>query len=191
MGRTPMGPASDNLSAWASSAVKNSQRRTQRGVVMMKRSSLVVVLFLAVAACAPKKIPGTNIDDTSETRSVLELLTKYRKAMETQNAQGVVALVDPSFRDDGGSASPDDDMEFGTLEEKLKDRFGRVQDVRLELTVKKIELNPDTEAARVTYSYSLSFRMPRLSARTRSETDIKQMTLRRVGDKEWKITSGI
>jgi hypothetical protein len=33
--------------------------------------------------------------------------------------------------------------------------------------------------------------MPDYSGRTQSENDIKQMLLKRVGEQEWKITSGI
>ena len=58
------------------------------------------------------------------------------------------------------------------------------------MTVKRIEFDDDQRLARVTYSYQLSFKMPDYTSRAVTETDIKQMTLKRV-DKSWKITSGI
>jgi hypothetical protein len=45
--------------------------------------------------------------------------------------------------------------------------------------------------ARVTYSYQVSFSLPEYTSRTQSENDIKQMLLKRVGEDEWKIASGI
>lgn len=157
------------------------------------RSSFVVLLVAAAAlsACSPKKIPGTDIDDTSETRAVMGILSEYRKAVEARDAKGVISLCDESFSDDGGSANPEDDLVFSNLDQDLSARFARVQDVRLEMNVRKIELSEDERGARVTYSYTLNFRMPQYTARTQSETDLKQMTLIRVDEKTWKITSGI
>lgn len=155
----------------------------------------LVVLIAAVAAlasgCMPKKIPGTEIDDTSETREVMALFGEYRKAVEARDADAVIHLCDESFSDDGGSANPDDDLVYSSLAQELPARFSRVQDVRLEMSIRRIELNDDKTQARVTYGYTLTFRMPKLTNRAQSESDLKQMTLVRVGEKAWKITSGI
>jgi len=155
------------------------------------RTFLVLVAAVGLAGCGLHKIPGTDIDDTSETRAILDVVGKFRNAVESRNTQALIDLADESFRDDGGSASPDDDLEYKTLFTALPARFQRWDDVRLDLSVRRIELNPENTAARVTYSYTMSFRMPSLTQRTQSETDIKQMVLKRSGDKEWKIVSGI
>ncbi len=149
------------------------------------------ILALALSACAPKKIPGTDIDDTTETQAVLEVVRKYRTAVEARNTEGIYQLVDASFRDDGGSALPDDDLDYKSLKEKLVSRMSKITDMKLEVTVRRIEFDTDEKMARVTYSYQVSFKMPEYSSRTQSENDIKQMLLKRVGDNEWKIASGI
>ncbi len=157
------------------------------------RSLLVPLALLAFAfsACTPKKIPGTDLDDTSETRAVIDVMQKYRSAVEKKDAAGLVRMADESFRDDGGTSSPDDDLEYGTLAAKLAARMAKVSDLKLDVTVRRIEFDSDTKVARVTYSYQLSFKLPDYSSRTQSENDIKQMLLKRVGEQEWKITSGI
>lgn len=152
---------------------------------------LVVVLSVGLMGCSPKKIPGTELDDTSDTRAVLDVMQKYRSAVEGRNPDALVKLADASFRDDGGSSSHDDDLEYGNLKEKLSARMVKVSDLHLDLTVRRIEFDDDAKHARVTYSYQMSFKMPEYSARTQSENDIKQMLLKRVGEQEWKITSGI
>lgn len=149
------------------------------------------ILALALSACAPKKIPGTDLDDTSDTRAVIDVLQKYRAAVEAKNTTAIVQLADPSFRDDGGSSSPDDDLDYATLADKLNARLGKVADLKLDVTVRRIEFDTENTVARVTYSYQLTFRMPEYSTRAQSENDLKQMLLKRVGDQEWKITSGI
>jgi hypothetical protein len=158
---------------------------------MRKATLSLAVLVLALSGCSPKKIPGTDLDDTSETRAVIDVLQKYRLAVEGKNAQAVLQLTDPSFRDDGGSSSPDDDLDYATLPARLAQRMAKVSDLKLDVTVRRIEFDGDEKVARVTYSYQLSFKMPEYSSRTQSENDIKQMLLKRVGESEWKITSGI
>ena len=142
------------------------------------------------SGCMFHKIPGTEIDDNSDTRAVLQVVDTYRRAVELKDASALVDLADESFRDDGGSATPDDDLDYGKLKTVLPSRLGKIQDVRLDVTVKRIEFDDDQRLARVTYSYQLSFKMPDYTSRAVTETDIKQMTLKRV-DKSWKITSGI
>ena len=133
------------------------------------RSILLAVGLVALAGCM-KKIPGTEIDDTSDSRAILDVMTAYRSAVEQRNAQGIIDLADPAFRDDGGSSGPDDLYSH-------EDEFEAAN------------------AARVTYTYTLSFKMPTLSGRTQTDTDIKQMVLRRSdesnGKARWRIVSGI
>ena len=152
---------------------------------------LSAMLVCGVAAgCMPHKIPGTDIDDTTDTRAVLDVVNAYRRAVELKDPSALAGLADESFRDDGGSASPEDDLDYEKLKTVLPARLQKVQDIRLDVTIKRVEFDDDTHLARVTYSYQLSFRMPDYTTRSQSETDIKQMTLKR-GDKGWKITSGI
>jgi len=65
-----------------------------------------------------------------------------------------------------------------------------VEDVKLDLSVRKIEIFSETSTASAVYTYNLSFRMPRLNNKPQSESEIKQMWFKR--DKgQWKISSGI
>lgn len=154
-----------------------------------------LLLLLAVAAiglgCVPRKIPGTEIDDTDDTRAVLDVMEKFRVAVEQKDAQTIINLADESFRDDGGSANPDDDLTYQDLYTKLPARFRRLDDVRLELNVRKVEFTQDQANARATYTYTTTFKLPGLTSRTQSETEIKQMILKRIDKKTWKIVSGV
>lgn len=149
------------------------------------------LIAIALCACTAKKIPGTDIDDTGETRLILDVMTKYRTALEARNSEAIIKLFDPAFRDDGGSSTPDDDLDFASAPAKLPARLQKLDDVRLDITVRKVEFDEREENVKVTYTYSMSFRTPQFSSKTQTETDIKQMYLRRAGKQEWKITSGI
>jgi hypothetical protein len=159
----------------------------------MQMRQLMMVLTLAALAtgCGARKLPGSDIDDTSETRAIIDLMNSYRHAVEARDSKGLIALIDETFRDDGGSVNPDDDLDYKSLATTLPARLQKLQDIRLDVTVRRIEFDEDETRARVTYSYQLTFRIPEFTTRAQSENDIKQMTLKRVGDKQWKITSGI
>jgi hypothetical protein len=155
---------------------------------------LVMLLVVAVGSgCALRKIPGTEIDDNDDTRTILEVMETYRKAVESRNAQTIVDLADETFRDDGGSAAPDDDLDYKTLYTALPARMSKFDDIKLELAVRKIDIDRDLGSANATYTYTASFKMPGLNSRPQAEVEIKQMTFKLTdkAKRTWKITSGI
>ncbi len=159
----------------------------------MKTTLAVLVLSLLATGCTPKKIPGTEIDDTDDTRAILSVMESYRKAVETKNSQTILELSDESFNDDGGSAAPDDDLDYKQLFTVLPARMSKMEDIKLEIAVRKIEIDRELGTARAIYTYNTSFRLPGMNPKPQNEADIKQMTFN-LADKNkrlWKITSGI
>lgn len=148
---------------------------------------LTAASSLLLTACAPKRIPGTEIDDTDETRAVIQVMDDYRKAVEREDANAILALLSDDFRDNGGTGTAADDVDKARLQAELPARFQKLDNIRLELTVKKLVF--EEEAALATYNYSYSFQMGP-DGKLQSDTDIKQMTLVR-RDGKWKIQSGI
>lgn len=157
----------------------------------MRNAIVFTLLALALAGCPPRKIPGTELDDTSETHAVIDLMQKFRAAIEKKDTDAIVKMADESFRDDGGSVNPDDDLDYASLGPKLSARMAKLSNVKLDVTVRRVEFDSDTKHARVTYSYQVTFNVPDYTQRTQSENDIKQMLLKRVGEDQWKILSGI
>jgi len=151
--------------------------------------SLSLCLTLLVA-CGARRIPGTEIEDNDDTRAILKVMEQYRAALEARDAQGVLNLLSDSFKDEGGSSKAEDRMDLATLQKKLPSELAKVEDVKLDLSVRKIEIFSETSTASAVYTYNLSFRMPRLNNKPQSESEIKQMWFKR--DKgQWKISSGI
>lgn len=158
---------------------------------MFGRGLLLAVTLVVAVGCAPRKIPGTELDDTDDTRAILDVMEKYRVALEKRDAQSIISLADESFKDDGGSANPDDDYNYHDLYTKLPETLKRLGDIRLEFSVRKIELSEDTSSARATFTYTQSYLMPGLQAKKQSDTEIKQMILKKVDKGTWKIVSGV
>ena len=63
---------------------------------------LLVCALVVFAACTPRNIPGTQIPDTEDARAILNLMERYRSAIEARDAKAVQQLVSKSFRDNVG-----------------------------------------------------------------------------------------
>ncbi|MBX7113360.1 MAG: DUF4440 domain-containing protein [Myxococcaceae bacterium] len=157
----------------------------------MKRILTVVAAVALASSCAHRKIPGTEIDDTDDTRAILAVMETYRQAVEKRDAHTLVSLAHDTFRDDGGSANPEDDLNYSDLTTKLPERLAKLEDIRLEVSVRKIEFDEEAQVAHATYTYTATFKLPNLTQKAQSEGEIKQMSFKKVDKHNWKITSGI
>ncbi len=153
----------------------------------MRRLLLLTAAALLFSACTPRRIPGTEIDDTAESRKIIGVMEEYRKAVEREDPEAIIALLTEDFRDNGGTGAPGDDVDRDRLKAELPERFAKLENIRLELTVKKLAVELDTATATYNYSYSFQFGA---EGKPQSDADIKQMVLKRKDDK-WKIESGI
>lgn len=165
-------------------------RLAERPLDRMNARILLLASFLALGGCAVRNLPGTEIEDTDDTRAILQVMETYRQAVEARDADRILSVVAESFKDDQGTAPLDDDLDYQGLREQLPKNLARLDDVRLELTVKNIEVDDRTKTAQAVYTYTTSFRMPGLNPKPQSDSEIKQMTFKQVAG-VWKITSGI
>jgi len=110
-----------------------------------------LLVILALAACAPKRIPGTDIRDTADTRAVVATIDEYRQAAERRDAKTVLALVSPKYYDNAGTSDPGDDIDQEQLRKRLVEDYARLNAVRLDIAVKKIDVDGDRATAYVFY----------------------------------------
>lgn len=154
----------------------------------MKLRLLPVTLLLLLAACAPRYIGNTRIPDTPDTRELLQLMDRYRAALEARNADAIMQLVSPNFRDNAGTDTPADDLHYKDLPQALPQLFERLEDTRVELDIRRIQV--DGNEASATYYWAASWRMPKLGDKPQRESELEQMIFEKV-DGKWKILSGI
>ncbi|MFL5322258.1 MAG: DUF4440 domain-containing protein [Myxococcaceae bacterium] len=143
-----------------------------------------------MTGCAHRQIPGTDIDDNDDTRSIIGVMMQYKSAMEARDANAVIALASESFHDEGGTGTPADDLDYKGLRDVLPKRLAKVDELKLEMTVKKIVVNEQDDTALATYYFNTTFRIPTLTNKIQNESGIKQMELKKVGG-QWKLLSGI
>lgn len=154
---------------------------------MTFRALLVIPLLLA-AACAPRRIPGTELPDNEDTRAILAIMERYRTSLEARDAKAIQALVAEDFREDGGTESPEDDLTYANLPAHLSNLFQRLDNPKVELSVRRVDI--EDESATAIYFWNASWRMPSLTSRPQSDSELEQMQLKKIQG-EWKIVSGI
>ena len=154
------------------------------------RPLLVLSVLCLVAACAPRRIPGTEIPDTDDTRAILAVMDRYRAGVEGRNAQAIQALVSKDFREDAGTETPDDDLTAANLPEHLAHLFERLDSPKVEINVRRVSVDEETDTATAIYYWNASWRMPGLNTKPQQDSELEQMVLRKE-DGQWRILSGI
>jgi hypothetical protein len=156
----------------------------------MRRLLLTALSIAALAGCAHGKIPGTELDDTSDNHAILSVMDAYRVAVEAKDVQGIASLLDSTFKDDGGSTNADDDLDYQSAPQKLTERFAKLENVKLDMEVRKIRIKDGYAGA--VYHYSTKFTVLGNNGvkYPQADSDIKEMGFKRVGG-TWKIISGI
>jgi len=149
---------------------------------------LLAAVVALCLGCAARRIPGSDIEDTPDTRAILGVLEQYRAALEARDANKILQLVSEQFKDNGGTASPEDDLDYAALRRVLPERLARLEDVKVDFSVRRVVVEKDT--ASVIYYYNTHYRLPRLTTKVVNEGDLEQMVLRKVGG-TWKILTGI
>lgn len=164
-----------------------------RSPVLARLAAAGCLLLGALAGCAPSLIPGTNIEDTDENRTVLEFLGKYRKAVTERSASSVVALTTQDYFEDNGTVDQKDDYGRTGLEEKLQANFARTKEMELEIVVQKIE-RPEGKDGPVHVAFRYNQRaLVELPAGQQwiSVTDVNRLVLRPDTSTGFLIASGL
>ena len=149
---------------------------------------LVAALAL-LAACAPRLIPGTDIKDTHENRAVYDVVRAYHQALERRDAPAILALVAPDYFDNAGTPDPSDDIDRARLEKTLPADLAKLEGVRLDVTMRGIQVQGDTATAEVFYETYYRVETP-AGPVPRRDSDVHQIHLRKI-EGAWKITSGL
>lgn len=116
---------------------------------MNVRTALIALAALAAAACEPRRIPGTEIASTPDTRAVYDAVEQYRQAFEKHDVNGILTLVAPGYYDTAGTPDPADDLDRARLEESLKAELPKADSLKVEFTIRRIDVRGDDAQAEI------------------------------------------
>lgn len=150
--------------------------------------ALCAVIALS-AGCSPRRIPGTEIEDTGDNRAVYEVVRVYQKALEARDAATILSLVAPDYFDASGTPDPADDLDRAQLEQSLPADLARLEGVRMDVTLRRIDVQRDTATAEIFYENYYRVQTPS-GAIPRRDADVHRLQLKKIDDK-WKIAAGL
>jgi hypothetical protein len=148
-----------------------------------------LLLAAAALACAPRLLPGTEILDTQDTRAISAMVEAYRHDVEQLDGPAILAMVAPDYYDTAGTPDLADDVDRAGLEKRLED-LKLLEDVRLQFTLRRIEVRGDTASCDVFYDEYYRVKTPNGTVVPRHDADIHRLQLKRVQGK-WLFTSGL
>jgi hypothetical protein len=117
------------------------------------------------------------------------MVDAYRKAFDSRNLDGVMALVSPLYYDDAGTVTAEDDIDYKILPQALKETFSRISQVRIEFGITAIAITGDKANVDLFYDAKYRVMTPRAEI-PRRDTDVQRLVLQRDGT-GWKIITGL
>jgi SnoaL-like protein len=130
------------------------------GAMRRLLSAAFAVVLATSAGCAHSKIPQTNIDDTPDNREIWKLLEAYQRAIESRDADALIALVSPRYYEDNGNTDRADDFDYDGLRTALPKEFSRTKAMQLEFRVDDIKVDDDKAYAEIYYTYRAQNEFP-------------------------------
>lgn len=150
----------------------------------------LIVSACGLASCAKQRIVNTDVEDTSENRSVIRFCEEYRHAVEEKDVARLLAMASPKYQDDGGTVAGDDDIDYEGLKAYLTGKFTQADGIRYEIRYRRV-YHVDKETLHVEYTYAASYKQPSAKGIDwRHTVSDNRMVLARDGE-SFKVLSGM
>ncbi len=159
----------------------------------MRRPVLVTLFILfSLVACSAKQIPGTEVEDNPKNRVVVDIVEKYRKAVEKKDLDSLLEIVSRTYFSNSGTTSNSED-DYG-YEQLLRDVIPTFRDeiksVQYTIYVRKVGYPREDKAyAEFEYSYKF-FYVDQGKDRWVAKNDFSRLEFS-LEDDVWRITSGL
>lgn len=122
--------------------------------------ALAFVAFTALgSACGTAYISNTEIPDTEDNREVWDRVMEYRKAVETRDADRLLALVSRKYYENSETTDDStDDYGYDELKDiVIADFRDNVLEVQYRLLMRRIDIDGDRAFADFEYYYSFKY----------------------------------
>lgn len=150
-----------------------------------------VLMVMVLGGCAkPAYIPNTRIIDTPVNREVLEVVDKYRRAMERLEAAEVLTLVHPTYQDNSGTSEGDDDVDYDGIKDLLATRFKKTTKIRYRIEYQEVVVKGRQAHVDAYIDATFVYDEPSANPRWRRLTDHNRFQLIKDG-KHWRFVSGL
>ena len=156
----------------------------------MRRALVLLPTLLAAAACATPTIPHTDLPDTADNRAIVDLVERYRAAMEARDAQTLRSLASRSYYENGASTwTSSDDWGHPDLDDVLSRYEEHVKAVTYDIQIREVRVYGNRADVDYDHTWAFQFSDGKRDAWTR-KADVNRLELIQE-DGGWRILSGM
>ncbi|HOI10276.1 MAG TPA: nuclear transport factor 2 family protein [Myxococcota bacterium] len=114
----------------------------------MKVRPALILVALALAACSPKYLPNTEVPDTNENRAIVDLVERYRVAVEERDVAALREMVSRGYFSNAGTTSDaEDDYGYDQVEQLILPMLKQnIKKVQYGIFVKRVRFESPTRA---------------------------------------------
>lgn len=157
---------------------------------MFHRFSLLLLSLTLMVGCAHSTIPGTNIEDTEDNRSVLQVLDQLQKALQARDADTVISLISPTYFEDMGTIDNKDDFGFEEFKASiLNDNIDKIAELYLKIDVHDVQVDGDQAFIDIRYRTRAKLVLPSGSTWTQDNDFSRVIFSREEG--RWLVSAGL
>jgi hypothetical protein len=162
-----------------------------RGKIRALMFMIAAALAVSATGCSSNAtyIRGTRVDDTTENRTIIGVVERYRLAVERKDAPALMKMAAKSYWEDGGTPTGADDYGYDGLREVLVGRFQRADDIRY--SMKYVKVRRQGQRAYVEVVIDASYTVTTSQGEQRmDQRDQNQLILEWDGE-HWMFISGM
>ena len=148
------------------------------------------LLTLLLTACATPKIQGTQLDDTPQNREIVQVVERYRAAVESRDAGTLKSLASKHYYENASTTHTSED-DWGTPElQEVLERFkDHVKAVNYEIAIKGVHVVGNRADVDYEHTWAFQYTDGDRDAWTRkSDTNRLELIKEASG---WRILSGM
>jgi len=158
----------------------------------VRKALSLVIAFITIGAagCGTKNIKHTDVRDTAFNREIVEVVERYRKALETRDVDALKAMTSKRYYENASTTDTDnDDYGYDTVIEKIFPMLSEnVQRIFYQVRIKKIKRSGARTLVDV--EYVLRFRYTDgVESHWGMQNDINQLEFV-LEDNVWRIRTG-
>ena len=151
----------------------------------------LIAFALLASACTHQTIPNTDVEDTPDTRDVVQFVEKYRVAVVARDVDKLMRLASRDYYDDMGTLEGTDDVDLESLRERLNETFSKdLLAVHYDIRYRDVTFLPTKVLVDYTYIGRFRLNTPEGSRWERRLMD-HRMVLGKEKDGGYSILSGM
>jgi hypothetical protein len=153
-------------------------------------SLLIALITIFAAGCSSKNIKDTDVRDTAFNREIVEVVERYRRAIETRDSDALKAMLSRRYYENASTTETDqDDYGYDVIIKKILPMLSEnVERVFFQVRIKNIKRK--LTRTLVTIEYVLRFRYnDGQETRWAMQNDVNQLEFV-LEDNVWRIRTG-